>query len=57
MVDREKKTKRQEILDRLNSRNEELNEDALQSEKETERKRRYEREREMEWGRRTAAGI
>ncbi|CAN5537408.1 hypothetical protein BH24ACT22_BH24ACT22_16800 [soil metagenome] len=49
--DNGKRNKRKEILDRLNSYNDELSEDDLRSEKDLECKRRYEREMELEWGR------
>ena len=51
---KDKKTKRQEILDRLNSYNDELNADARQREKELERERWYEREKAIERGKRTS---
>ncbi len=55
MADQEKKKKeRQKVLDRLNSHNDELNEEARQREKESERKRWYEREMEIERSKRTA---
>lgn len=51
MVGREeKKPKRQKILDRLSSYDDELNADARQRKKEQERERWYEREREIERG-------
>ncbi len=54
MVDKEKKTKRQKILDRLNSYSDELNADARQRENELDRKRWYEREKALERGKRTS---
>ena len=56
MADREenrKSAKRQKILDRLNSYDDELNEGARQRERDLERERWYEREREIEKGKRT----
>ena len=55
VVNREEtKAERQKILDRLNSYDDGLNEEAQQREKELERKRRSEREKEIERGRGTA---
>lgn len=54
MEDREEnKTKRQRILERLNSYTDELNEEARQREKELEHQRWYERQRAIEYNKRT----
>lgn len=54
---RSNKGKRQKILDRLNSYDDELNEEARRREREQERGRRYEREKEIERGRRPNPGF
>lgn len=47
-----KKVKRQEILERLNSFDEDLGEEARWQEEKSERERRHERELELEKGKR-----
>lgn len=54
-MDREdEKTKRREILDRLNSYDDELNREARRKDNELERGRWYEREMEIERNKRTS---
>lgn len=49
----DKQSERQKILDRLNSYNDALNEEARQRKKQLERERWYEREKAIERGKRS----